>query len=340
MSFKTYFKDNLYMIAASLSILLIFNVNIIMDVLLAKALGSLIYMNSLAIIFFLLILYFIGYSSYKRKQQQLMSFINKESGVENYPTELVYELIHQKDLQCEGEIANLRNELTEINDYMTNWIHQVKIPIAVLEILSHRVKEMEQGLTLSREIQQEIDRISILLDQALYIARSSHYDSDLLIEEMHIGSAVKEVIRKNKNIFIYNKIALKMDNLDHTILTDKKWLMHIMEQILHNACKYMDENRKPEITIHVEGDEKALYIHIKDNGIGISAGDLNRVFDKGFTGENGRNRTKSTGMGLYIARKMIHKLESDIRIESEKNVGTDVILTFYKFSDYFIERRL
>ncbi|MBO3443526.1 sensor histidine kinase [Clostridium sp. CCUG 7971] len=222
---------------------------------------------------------------------------------------------------------------------MTNWIHQVKIPIAVLEIISQRVKELENQNNLQnenslyKEINIELKRIESLVGQALYISRSGNYSSDFLIEEVNLEKVIKEIVRRNKHLFIYNKIDLKLENLDVNVLTDKKWIIHIVEQIIDNSCKYIEENG--QIEIYTAKDEKSIKLHIKDNGIGIAPQDIERVFDQGFTGKNGRKKTKSTGMGLYISKKILNKLSHSIDVSSTQCEFCDIYITFYNLSDYF-----
>ncbi|MDC9356899.1 ATP-binding protein, partial [Clostridioides difficile] len=142
-----------------------------------------------------------------------------------------------------------------------------------------------------------------------------------------------EVIKKNKYQFIYNKIDLNVNQLNKTVLTDKKWITHIIELIIDNAIKYSHMGGK--IEIYLKENEKGCELHIKDYGMGIVPQDIERVFDKGFTGENGRKKTKSTGMGLYISKKILNKLSHDINVISTPNEFCDVYITFYNLSDYF-----
>ncbi|WP_019240650.1 MULTISPECIES: sensor histidine kinase [Bacillus] len=328
-----YLKNRKFMILLLVVIMILFNVNILLDVALKSAINSLLYINVVALLVGVLFIWLVDYRTYIKERTEMLQHIDSRMSKEEASRGTLDEVIEKKQQESTEEIESLRNELREINDYMTHWIHQVKIPIAVLEIISQRVDEIDDDMTISRDIKVELDRITALVEQALYISRAGNYSSDFLIEEINLGKIVKEVIRKNKYLFIYNQINVEMNHLDYTVLSDKKWIKHIIEQIIHNCCKYIAGNK--EITIYIEENEKAIQLHIKDSGIGISASEIDRVFEKGFTGENGRNRTKSTGMGLYISKKIMNKLSHDITIVSERNNGTDVILTFYKLSDYF-----
>ena len=318
-------RNSIYLV---ISILIIVNLNIILDFNLFKFTSSLLYINFLIIL--VSIVFFIkGYFDYKNKYKEFLRCIDENINLENSN---FYKVIDDKFKSYEDEIKNLKNELQEINDYMTNWIHEVKIPISVLEIISQRIKELEDNHTY-KEINMEIRRFENLVNQALYISRSGNYSSDFIIEEVNLQKIVKNTIKKNKYLFIDKNIELELNNLDIVVLTDKKWISHIIEQILDNSCKYTRINGK--IEIYTIKDNKSINLHIKDNGIGISASDIERVFDKGFTGKNGRNRTKSTGMGLYISKKILNKLSHEINIKSTENKFCDVYITFYNLSDYF-----
>lgn len=316
------------------SIVFLININIIIDVKLEKILSSLIYID-LIILLTGMLFFIVGYYVNKKNYEKLVVYINgdKNLNLKNYKLK---ELIDKKILEKENIIYELKKELEEINDYMTKWIHEIKIPISVLEIISQRIKDMENELNseyeLHKHINIEIKRIDNLVQQALYISKSGDYSSNFLIEEINVEKIIKEIIKKNKYLFIYNKIDLELGNLNYTILSDKKWLIHIIEQILNNSCKYIKE--KGVIKVYVEESDSGIKLHIKDNGIGIKKEDINRVFDKGYVG-NHNEITKSTGMGLYVSKKILNKLSHNITINSKENEYCDVCITFYKLSDYF-----
>lgn len=214
---------------------------------------------------------------------------------------------------------------------MTNWIHEVKIPISVLEIISKRIRDIDTGL--SKDIRTSVSRINRLVEQAMYSSRAGNYSSDFLIGETDLENVVKEVIKKNKYQFIYNKIEIETQDLNYTILTDKKWITHIIELIVDNSIKYSKAGGK--IEIFTKEAKNGIELHIKDYGLGIVPQDIDRIFDKGFTGQNGRKIAKSTGMGLYISKKILNKLSHKIEVISTPGEFCDVYITFYKLSDYF-----
>ncbi|RDY23887.1 sensor histidine kinase [Romboutsia maritimum] len=333
MNFIKYLNNIKLFLFLIIVVIIIFDLNIILDSSLSNILSSLIYINVLTLITTVIFLV-IGYLSQKKKYKILFNYINNQSDEKKYAiTDCFYKIIENKVNEHEEELNGLREELQEINDYMTKWVHEIKIPIAVLEIISKRVSEIEKEERLSKDINIEIKRIENLVDQALYTSRAGNYSSDFLIEEVNLSKVIKEVVKKHKYLFIYNKIEIEISNTDVNVLTDKKWITHIIEQIIDNSCKYT--NKFGKIQIYTLKDDKGTQLHIKDNGIGIVPQDIDRIFDKGFTGENGRKRTKSTGMGLYISKKILHKLSHNIEVVSSANKFCDVYITFYNLSDYF-----
>ena len=261
-----------------------------------------------------------------------ISYINKKKDEDfNFKGNVIYKEVDKLVKEYDEEIYSLKEELEEINDYMTNWIHEVKIPISVLEIISKRIRDIDTGL--SKDIRTSVSRINRLVEQAMYSSRAGNYSSDFLIGETDLENVVKEVIKKNKYQFIYNKIEIETQDLNYTILTDKKWITHIIELIVDNSIKYSKAGGK--IEIFTKEAKNGIELHIKDYGLGIVPQDIDRIFDKGFTGQNGRKITKSTGMGLYISKKILNKLSHKIEVISTPGEFCDVYITFYKLSDYF-----
>lgn len=329
MSLLKYLKERKLYFILAIFILLIVDITLFLDPNLSESIDTLIYINMLSIIT-IVVFIFVGYIKYKRKINRFIQNIKENSNLEEKD---IYKEIKSIIEEKEEEVDSLRNELEEINDYMTNWIHEVKIPISVLQMIGKRVNELDSSREISKQINSQVSRIDKLVEQAMYSSRAGNYNSDFLINEVNLGQVVKEVIKKNKYQFIYNKIDLQVSEINKTILTDKKWITHIIELILDNAIKYSDIGGK--IEIYLKENKKGCELHIKDYGMGIVPQDIDRVFDKGFTGENGRKRTKSTGMGLYISKKILNKLSHDINVISTCGEFCDVYITFYNLSDYF-----
>ena len=149
---------------------------------------------------------------------------------------------------------------------------------------------------------------------------------------LYLDRLVKEAVKKQAKTFINKKINIEIDNIDLVVTTDKKWLSFILDQVLSNALKYTSPGGR--IKIYGSIEDKAQKLIIEDNGIGVKSEDLRRVFDKGFTGYNGRENYKSTGIGLYLSKKLARKLGHDISIESKYGEYTKIIIIFPKLSDY------
>ena len=329
MSLWKYLKERKLYFILVIFILLIVDITLFLDPNLSESIDTLIYINMLSILTTIIFI-IMGYSRYKRELNQFIHNIKENSNMEdNYIDKEIKSIIEEK----KEEVDSLRNEMEEINDYMTNWIHEVKIPISVLQMIGKRINEVDSSREISKQINSQVSRIDKLVEQAMYSSRAGNYNSDFLINEVDLGQVVKEVIKKNKYQFIYNKIDLQVSEINKTILTDKKWITHIIELILDNAIKYSDVGGK--IEVYLKENKKGCELHIKDYGMGIVPQDIDRVFDKGFTGENGRKRTKSTGMGLYISKKILNKLSHDINVISTSGEFCDVYITFYNLSDYF-----
>lgn len=333
MNLLKYLKEAKLFLILVIFIMVIVDVTILLDPNLSNSVDTLIYINILSILV-IIIFIFIGYGNYKRKISKFIKSIynirEENLCLEN---DYLYKNVKKLIEDNEEEVESLRNELEEINDYMTNWIHEIKIPISVLEIIGKRVNEIDESRELSKQINSEVSRIDKLVEQAMYSSRAGNYNSDFIINEVNLGQVIKDVIKKNKYQFIYNKLDLQVDDINKTVLTDKKWITHIIELVVDNAIKYSQIGGR--IEVYIKENKKGYELHIKDHGMGIVPQDIERVFDKGFTGQNGRKRTKSTGMGLYISKKILNKLSHDINIISTPNEFCDVYITFYNLSDYF-----
>ena len=211
----------------------------------------------------------------------------------------------------------------EYKEYIELWIHEIKIPIATSKMIIENNKS-EAG----RSIDEELDKVEDYIEQALYYARSNTVEKDYIIGKVELREIVNTAVIKNKNLLITNKVNLDLHDLDRCVYTDSKWMVFILNQIIQNAVRYgKKEDQKLEIFAKEEKEKVILFV--KDNGIGIKSSEICRVFEKGFTGENGRIiGKKSTGIGLYLCKKLCEKLEIGLELESEKDVGTKVAITF------------
>lgn len=243
---------------------------------------------------------------------------------------IFYDALYKIDKSMMENINNYRNETEDFKEYVEMWIHEIKIPIAGLMLMYHNNK------TVNKNFLDQLNSLDNLTDQILYYVRSNYAEKDFLIKEASIDKIINEVLLKNKDSILENHIDVTVDVKNIKVLTDSKWLVFILNQIINNSIKYCDKNRKSYIMFYIEDNEKETTLHIKDNGIGVNASDLKHVFDKSFTGENGRKMRNSTGFGLYISKKLIEKLGHKISATSEENKYFEIAITFGKNDLYKI----
>lgn len=241
-----------------------------------------------------------------------------------------YDALYKIDKSMMENINNYRNETEDFKEYVEMWIHEIKIPIAGLMLMYHNNK------TVNKNFLDQLNSLDNLTDQILYYVRSNYAEKDFLIKEASMDKIINEVLLKNKDSILENHIDVTVDVKNIKVLTDSKWLVFILNQIINNSIKYCDNNRKSYIKFYIEDNEKEMTLHIKDNGIGVNASDLKHVFDKSFTGENGRKMRNSTGFGLYISKKLIEKLGHKISATSEENKYFEITITFGKNDLYKI----
>lgn len=215
------------------------------------------------------------------------------------------------------------------NDHLTfinHWIHQMKTPVSVINLL---LQEYE-GEEVSSNIQQELDKIDKGLNMAMYFARLDQFQRDFSVEKVNLYNDVIELVNKERRLFIKNRIIPKVElDKDLVVYSDKKWLRFIIEQIIINGVKYSKDYGKYLIIKNIENSEYII-INIIDEGIGIPKKDIKRVFEPFFTGKNGRKFGESTGMGLYIVKKVCDNLGHRVEIKSEIEKGTRVSILFKK----------
>lgn len=264
-----------------------------------------------------------GYRKYRKKQQNLLYI--KDNGalaLEHMEApEDENEALYQDICRLlDEERIKARNKSsafgTELMDFYTMWVHQIKTPIAASRLL------LQEGELNPGEIQNELFKIEQYVDMVLGYLRTQDLSSDLCLEEVNLDEIIKDQIHKFARIFVGKKLSLDYEGVEETVLTDKKWLGFVIGQILSNALKY---TKKGKISIYMSKARSHTLV-IEDTGIGIRQEDLPRVFEKGFIGYNGREEGRSTGIGLYLSGKIMKKLDHGIRIESELGKGTRVFL--------------
>ena len=205
--------------------------------------------------------------------------------------------------------------LEDLTSYYTLWVHQIKTPIAAMDLL------LQAGPDRATEMEIELQKIAQYVDMVLQYLRLDSTAKDLVLQRCQLDAVVRQTVRKYAKFFILKKIQLVFQETKWEVLSDEKWLCFLLEQLLSNALKYTPEGGK--ISIFLDGETNLV---IADTGIGIAPEDLPRVFEKGFTGNNGRMDKKATGIGLYLCRRVTNLLGHTISIVSEPGVGTQVRL--------------
>ena len=227
------------------------------------------------------------------------------------------EKLEAHEMELYQQRSDSERKLTDLLDYYTLWVHQIKTPIAASQLLVAEVADRQ----LKQQLEQEIFKIDSYTNLVLQYLRLESFHDDLVLKQVQIDDLVKEIIRKYALFFIQKDLNVNLHDLDKEIVTDKKWLLVVIEQIISNSLKYTKEGC---LEIYMEGQE----LCIKDTGIGIKNSDVLRVFERGFSGYNGRLTQQSSGLGLYLSKKISEELGHQIRIESEVGKGTIVRIQF------------
>lgn len=212
---------------------------------------------------------------------------------------------------------------TEMMDYYGMWAHQIKTPIAAMRILVQSGmdrEENEENQKLFRQLQMELFKTEQYVEMVLSYLKIGDIAKDMVLERCDLGKVVRQAVKKYSRLFILQKLSLEMGEIAEIVLADEKWLSFVVEQIISNALKY---TKSGSVSIYLEQEGVLV---IKDTGIGISAEDLPRIMEKGYTGYNGRIDKRSTGIGLYLCKKVMDKLHHQLRIDSEDGKGTKVVL--------------
>jgi signal transduction histidine kinase len=216
--------------------------------------------------------------------------------------------------------------ISELNDYYTLWVHQIKTPISAIKLLFK-----SKGIN-DIELEQQLFKIEQYAEMALQYIRSESDTTDFVIREYSLDAIIRQAIRKYSKLFILKKISLNYTPTDAVVITDEKWLLFVIEQILSNSLKY---TQKGTISIYMD-DRYDLTLIIEDTGKGIEPEDIPRIFEKGYTGYAGRIDKKSTGIGLYLSKKILSRLSHKIRIYSVPDKGTKVLIDL-SYSDKISE---
>ena len=229
---------------------------------------------------------------------------------------------------CEN-VAEYKRTADDFREFIEMWVHEIKLPVASLQLMAHNHSD-----ELGEKFQEQLRRIDGYTDQVLYYARSENAEKDYIIKETPLRRTVANVALKNRESAQICGASSETDGLDLSVMTDGKWLEFMLGQLMANSLKYTVEGREPVIRISAEELPDRVLLHFRDNGTGIPEADLPRIFDKSFTGENGRSYAKSTGMGLYIVRSLCERLGHSITASSVKGEYTEFTIAFAKNQFY------
>lgn len=271
---------------------------------------------------FLLSLALIGFAGYYRRHEALKNLKRSISVPDMHFSDArgmiekdYQEIIRLLDQERTATITRTDEAFTDMKDYYTIWAHQIKTPIAAMRLLL----QAEQS-EANQDLLDQLFKVEEYVEMVLQYLRMESMSNDLLFQKYSLDAIVRQAVHKYAKLFIRKKIRLNYEALNCTVLTDEKWLVFVIEQILSNSLKYTGRG---EISIYMDLDLPCTLV-IEDTGIGIALEDLPRLFSRGFTGYNGRMDKKSTGIGLYLSRQILTKLSHTIRIESAVGTGTKV----------------
>lgn len=278
------------------------------------------------------------YVRYREKYRTLWRLLLAEERSGGLPQTLscmeqaYQQIIRTQEREKKALITQLDEKQQDMADYYTMWTHQIKIPLAAMDLLlqnEDQWAEKDSGQRTLRQLREEAFKTGQYVDMALHYARMESISADLSFARLDVGEVVKGALKKYWILFSGAGLALHLEECHGQVVTDGKWFSFVIEQVLSNALKYTKEG-----AVSIYGTDEAgvhrvqdcRYLVIEDTGIGIEESDLPRIFERGFTGYNGRMGNKSTGIGLYLCRQIMDRLGLAIRVESKRNEGTKVFL--------------
>lgn len=339
MNIKEFLKEKLSNFIYSAVLFLIINIYLF-SLNSIKNLSDLIYLDILIITIFI-VFTILDYRKMKDRYSSIMELIEDEKDIDSYCIDdnflegkIINYIIDYKDKKLENETKECENQLKDMEEYISRWVHEIKLPLSAMKIILDRDSD-----DMISSIENELEKMNFLVNSVMYGSRATASAEDIFIKEENLKDIVKTAVKSNSFFLIKNNISPKLGDLDFKVYSDKKWVTYVLGQLINNSIKYSKENGVIEFSAEDKGE--FIELKIRDNGIGINEEDLERVFNKGFTGSNGRNSVyKSTGMGLYFSKKIIDKLNHSIEVESVKDKYTLFRIRFYKISDYLSVTKL
>lgn len=231
------------------------------------------------------------------------------------------ELFRRAGMSMIGAVSDAEAAKREYREYVESWVHEIKTPITAANLICQHA-----DADTRRKLRQELSQIEAQIERVLFYARAEHPQNDVLIRQNNLSELVHQTICQHHTLLIQSGIRVETRDLEQMVFTDSKWAIFILGQLLQNAARY--KRACPSIVLSAKQLGRQVQLSVRDNGIGIPSHELSRVFDRGFTGSNGRALGGSTGIGLYLCKKLSALLEISLQIDSTKGVGTCVTLTF------------
>ncbi len=327
MNGKLYWKNKLPFILTNLFCMILMTLFLL-------ACGNAVSVVEMILIVWVLILMAGMGIAYRNRKKELQKLLTMAEGLqeryliqevmrlpERADDQVYYQLMKMAGKSMLEQIGEVRRERLEYKEYIEQWIHEIKTPIAAMKLLceNHR-------MDFTRELLLELEKTNRFTEQALYYARSEHTEKDYAVREINLIDVVHQVIADNKYLLLHNKVSLEVAERMETVYSDEKWLRFILNQLVANAVQYRTE--QPVLRFFAYQRQDQVILSVEDNGIGIPACDLPRIFEKGFTGQNGRIMQQATGIGLYLCRRLCDKLGVGIMAESSGE-GTVIRLSFH-----------
>lgn len=333
MSFITFLEEKISLILYQISFLIITTMIFLMADIQKFYIVITVGVLSIFMLGYLLSEYF----RQKKKAKKIISLVDNVnekyliSEIIKEPLEMenkaYYYALKQACKSMNDRIGELEKENAEYQEYVESFVHEIKTPISALSLALENNNDFR--------LKQEVDKINQLVEQMLYYARSENTEKDYFVKEIQLAEIIHSVILKYRHYMLNKKITLNVHDLEHIVITDEKWLVFIISQIIQNSIKYLDKDKK-EIEVWGENSNNYINLIIKDNGCGIKESDLVRIFEKGFTGTN-RKKGYSTGIGLYLTKKLCDKLGLKLQIQSKEKEFTKLTITFPKSGLHKIE---
>ncbi|MHC9536520.1 sensor histidine kinase [Dellaglioa sp. BT-FLS60] len=339
MTFFKYLSDKIVSIIFFMLDILLINLVLWFDPFHNIILSSLLYLDILMLItstVFIVIRYWVDRQWYQKFSLPTdLSTTNLSlpiTGAHSNEQQLYQSYINALLSSHQTQLNDVLSKQQEQEDFLNAWIHDIKVPLTAIQLLI----ETSDGQLSEKQVMQteiELKKIENFVEQVIYYSRLDSFSNDYLIQDYSLKKIIHHVVRDNMNLFFSKHISFTFESDDASVLTDSKWLRFILNQVITNSLKYTPDNGK--ITVFISNNTKETLLSIKDTGIGIPKVDLARVFDKGFTGDNGRKYNQNaTGLGLYLANNLSQKLGHRLEIDSSIDQGTTVKIIFPKLTYY------